>query len=445
MIRALLAALSLAWASFASAQEAIRWEGDLDAALDRAKTEGRPLLVAFNMDGEWANDEMVTARYRDPKVVGRSSGFICLAASKFDHTTVKEGDREVCSRFGSVTCAEHKQVERDARRRYLGGRSLVNAPQHLFVGPDGALLFRREWLVSTSQLLALMDRALREAGRGGNGGADGMPDSLRPPATPFEKTRWAERFRAKSIDEVRQALREAVALDREEAEALLEEEYGRAGSGDDRAEILRAMGQPGYERAVPFLLRVASGRDRMTRRHAIVSLEIVGADAAADPLFQAARRETDESVLKELLRAVAKLAPARKEVADLVLKRASDPKELLRGNALVAAADLADGGRAREAIRKGLADRVTDVRGCAVYSLGLLGEPEDLARLSRLEGEEPDFRVRLMIAGAKLLISTEGVAEPPPEYRLGLPLFAHDDIPHDGTWPAPRLGGRRGF
>ena len=85
--------------------ERIVWRGDLESALAKAKAEKLPILIAFNMDGEGANDTMVSEVYRDAKVVGRSRKFLCLVASKFDHDPVKEGDRSVCSRFGSVTCA----------------------------------------------------------------------------------------------------------------------------------------------------------------------------------------------------------------------------------------------------------------------------------------------------------------------------------------------------
>ncbi|HET6204516.1 MAG TPA: HEAT repeat domain-containing protein [Planctomycetota bacterium] len=416
----------------------IAWRGDLPGALEKAKAEKIPIFIAFNMDGEQANDWTVEVAYREPKVVGRSRKFLCFAASKYEHETAREGDREVCARFGSVTCAEHRQVEKDARRLFLGGRTLVNAPQHLFVAPDGTPLFRREWLISAEALADLMTRALKEAEIDPGAGAASAP------AGEFDREKWTERVHAKGVEKQREALERMVALDHPDAEGLLEAEFERA-DRDGRIEILRAMGEPGYERAVPFLLRVAGGREPLLRRHAIVSLEIVGSDKAAEALLQAAKKEGDRAVLKELLRAVAKLAPARKEVADLVLRRTSDSDDRLRANALVAAADLADVSRAREAARKALADKSADVRGCAIYALGLVGEKEDVARLKKLEEKETDFRVKVLLLGARTLLETEGGKDPEKGYHLALLFFAGDEIPHDGTWPAPSWAGKKGF
>ena len=416
------------------AADAIPWEGDFGAALQRAKEERKPVLIAFNMDGEAANDRMVQEVYRDARVLARASAFVCLVASKEDHGA----DEEPCPRFGTVSCTAHRQVEKDARREFLGGRAFVNAPQHLFVSPAGTLVFRREWEVSATQLRSMMDRALGESGSVPDPPAEGLP--------PFDEARWISRLRAKSVEEVREAMRELARLDRAEAQDLLEGQYARAGSNDDRVEVLRAMGEPGNARAVPFLLQVAANRDRTLRRHAIVSLEIVGDGAAADPLFEAAKKEREKTVRKELVRAVARLAPDREDVAGYVLRMTKDSDALLRGNALVASADLADGSRAREALRRALADKSTDVRGCAIWALGLAGAEEDQGRLAEVARTESDARLRPLAEGARLLLSTGGRGRPPREYVTALFFFAHDDIPHDGTWPLPpwaSMPGRR--
>jgi HEAT repeat protein len=432
-----LLALSLLFLQGASA-ERIVWRGGLESALEKAKAEKLPLMIAFNMDGEWANDSMVNEVYRDAKVVGRSRKFLCLVASKDDHEAVKEGDRSVCSRFGSVTCEEHKEVEKAARRLFLGGRTLVNAPQHVFVAPSGLLLFRREWLISADGLATLMARALKEAEVDPGAVAESLP------AGSFDREKWLESAREKGIEKQRDRLERLVGLDHPDAQALLEDEFERT-PGPGRVEVLRAMGEPGYERALPFLQKVAAGRDGLLRRHAIVSLEIVGSGKVVDPLLEAAKRESDKAILKELLRALAKLGPSRKEVADLVYKRASDADARLRANALVAATDLDDTARARELARKALGDKSPDVRACAVYSLGLIGEKSDLPRLAKLEEKESDFKVKVLFLGAKTLIESEGGKSPPQGYGIALLFFAGDDIPHDGTWPPPAWVGKKDF
>ncbi len=421
-----------------SSADRIAWRGDLDGALEKAKAERLPLMIAFNMDGEIANDLMVGEVYRDPKVVGRSRKFLCLAASKDDHDSAKEGDRAVCSRFGSLTCEEHKQVERDARRLFLGGRTMVNAPQHVFVAPSGQLLSRREWQISAEGLAGLMARVLKEAEIDPGASATSLPSGE------FNREKWLESAREKGVERQRDRLETLVSLDHPDAQTLMEEEFER-NPGPGRVEVLRAMGEPGYERGLPFLQKVAAGRDGVLRRHAIVSLELVGSEKAVDPLVEAAKRESDKGVLKELLRAIAKLAPSRKDVADLVHKRASDADARLRANVLVAATDLDDTAKARELARKALADKSPDVRACAVYALGLVGEKADLPRLAKLEEKESDFKVKVLLLGAKTLIETEGGKSPPQGYAIALLFFAGDDIPHDGTWPPPAWVGKKDF
>ncbi|MGH7151578.1 MAG: hypothetical protein ACREIU_12810, partial [Planctomycetota bacterium] len=186
--------------------ERIAWRGGLETALEKAKAEKLPILIAFNMDGEWANDSMVSEVYLDAKVVGRSRKFLCLAASKFDHETMKEGERYVCSRFGSVTCEEHKAVEMDARRLFLGGRTMVNAPQHVFVAPSGQLLFRREWLISAEGLATLMARALKEAEIDPGAVAESLP------AGAFDRQKWLEAAREKGVGRQRDRLARLVGL-----------------------------------------------------------------------------------------------------------------------------------------------------------------------------------------------------------------------------------------
>src|SRR5258707_296022 len=63
----------------------ILWQRSLDDALAIAQAEGRPLLVAVNMDGESASDRIVRERYRDPAFVAATRRFVCVIASAFRH------------------------------------------------------------------------------------------------------------------------------------------------------------------------------------------------------------------------------------------------------------------------------------------------------------------------------------------------------------------------
>jgi len=418
--------LFVAVASFGA--DRIDWQPDLDGALERARREKRALFVAVNMDGEEANDVIAEGHYRERVVVARARDFVCLVASADAHSP-----SGACPRFGAVTCADHQRVERQVRARYLGGATRVVAPQHLVVSPEGNVLRRREWALSEDELLLWMEEGLRDL----------EVERQRDPSVPFDDEGWRRRLgAARSPVKARGLFRELVAIDRSEAQDLLQRRFSEAKDEATRIEILRALGEPGYGRGSRFLLDRLADPSAKVRRHAVVSLERVGDGAATDPLLAAAKREKDEGVLKEIVRASARLAADRADVVDLVSRLAQDRRDLVRGNALVAAADLADREGALSLIRGGLADPSRDVLGCAVIGLALVGEPSDLAALSALESEAPELRFRLLLEVARRRIVSGPGLDVSTELQVALAVFAQDDIPHDGAWPPPPLPGR---
>jgi len=156
---AVLALSLLAPLSRGDADERIRWEPDAAAAFALAASEGKPLLVAFNMDDEVANDEAVRLHYRDPEIVRLSRKLVCLIGSIGDHT---DDPGETCPRLGSLTCAQHREVEKEIRRRFIEG-NLVEAPQHVLCAPSGEEMFRKAFQMSVPDLKRAMAAALIRA------------------------------------------------------------------------------------------------------------------------------------------------------------------------------------------------------------------------------------------------------------------------------------------
>ena len=105
----------------------IPWKTSLTEALKVAAAEKKPILIAFNMDRERANDRMAEDHYRDAAVVAAASKYVCLIASKFRHAEALD---DTCPRFGSVTCTDHIKCEMEARKTYLKTVN-VDSPQHL--------------------------------------------------------------------------------------------------------------------------------------------------------------------------------------------------------------------------------------------------------------------------------------------------------------------------
>ena len=120
----------------------IDWQRSLEDALALALAEGRPILVAVNMDGESASERIVREDYRDPDFVAATRRYVCVVSSVFRHAARDhddEGRRIPCPRLGQVTCGEHVALEPLCYDRWLGGERI--APRHALILPDGTKAF----------------------------------------------------------------------------------------------------------------------------------------------------------------------------------------------------------------------------------------------------------------------------------------------------------------
>jgi tetratricopeptide (TPR) repeat protein len=153
---------SLAWAGGSQDESPpqIHWQRSLEDALALSQAQGRPILVALNMDGESASERIVREQYRDPEFVRQTRAFVCVVGSLFRHSARDFDDRGVriaCPRLGEVTCGEHIALEPLLFERFLGGERI--APRHALVGVDGSVRFDLFLLFD----LTVIDRRLAAA------------------------------------------------------------------------------------------------------------------------------------------------------------------------------------------------------------------------------------------------------------------------------------------
>ncbi|MEZ5967021.1 MAG: hypothetical protein R3F56_24495 [Planctomycetota bacterium] len=144
----------------------ILWQRSLDDALALARAEGRPLLIALNMDGESASDRIVHENYRDPAFVSASRACVCLVASVFRHSPRDHdeyGRRIPCPRLGEVTCGEHIALEPILFDRYLTDGERV-APRHAVIRPDGTKAFDLSLCFDLRDIDRALQRVVDEAG-----------------------------------------------------------------------------------------------------------------------------------------------------------------------------------------------------------------------------------------------------------------------------------------
>lgn len=110
----------------------IKWQRTFQDALRVARTENRPIMVAVNMDGEIASEHFAGIRYRSVETGEMMSKYACVIASVYRHTPRdydENGNRVPCPRFGTVTCGEHIECERQLYDKYFEGRRI--SPRHI--------------------------------------------------------------------------------------------------------------------------------------------------------------------------------------------------------------------------------------------------------------------------------------------------------------------------
>lgn len=116
----------------------IHWQRTFEDALRVAQAENRPILVAVNMDGEIASEHFAGVRYREAATADEMSKYVCVLASVYRHTPRdydEQGQRVECPRFGTVTCGEHIEAERELYDKYFDGTR--TSPRHIVLEPDG--------------------------------------------------------------------------------------------------------------------------------------------------------------------------------------------------------------------------------------------------------------------------------------------------------------------
>lgn len=180
----LCAALLQTSATTAPPPPQIAWQPDLDAAVALAKERGRPLLLAFNMDGESASERIVREQYRDPDFVAAANRCVAVIGSVFRHNPRdfdEQGRRMLCPRLGAVTCGEHIALEPRLYELLQGERI---APRHAFLDASGATRFDLSLLFDLRDLEVALAEAVKSA-------PEGAVDAR--PATPPIET-WRQLF-----------------------------------------------------------------------------------------------------------------------------------------------------------------------------------------------------------------------------------------------------------
>jgi hypothetical protein len=435
----------------------IVWRASLRDAIEEAKKAKKPVFVAITaerVDGlqrlEPAGIELRERTYKHPDVVAKSREFVSvLLKDPID----SDNGGELRSRFG------------------MDG--LLVSPQHLFLHADGTLIRRKEYWefsrdseTSVKALLGYLDEALK-AHRARTPGAAAPtptappppPPTAPPPAAPSggapdapptdARSTWIretlERVKAGDPDGRAAAARELAAADAKgdcvgPLSAYLLEVKDQRKEHAIQLAILRALGRPGLEPAVPGLVAFLEAKDVEARSNAAVSLEYVGSASAIEGLTKRVSREKEDAVHSNLCRALGRCGARVDAVRKTLLKEYASAKNdrVAIGPIIGLAYSEKDEDTAR-ALEKALKKEGNRVkRGTLVWALVEVGDPGSLPLLREILAEESNPLAKGYLGGAVAALAGSG-SKSVVEQGLG-GLYRWNDI----SWDDARKGREGG-
>jgi len=333
----------------------VPWESSYELASDRAVEENKVIFIAINMDGEAANDRLANRVYRADSIAELAARTVNVVGSRFNH---RSGNKP-CKRFGTVTCGDHRLVEREVRGTVVmpdkNGR--VIAPQHFFLMPDGEVILsvtyeitrsELEWCFVTAMLKldpecgVVMPEGARVPRRLNMRGAAEVAVTVRPLSKDeLEKALKAMRSGFGALTEA-SAFRQLLVTDDPKAVAYISKELKSgylAMVPDLQQSTLRTIGATSpasFWKAVSPFLDPKYGQS--LRNEAAVALEQLDAPKSVRALKSALSKAKYVDMKKNVLRALGSAGAEDKGARKLILRYVKDKNSILRRNALLALA-----------------------------------------------------------------------------------------------------------
>jgi len=393
----------------------MEWESSLADGLQRAATENRAVFIAVNMDGEPVCEQLAEKYYRDKRLLELSRHMVCLFASKYFH----RGGTQVCSRAGKIPCADHQQVEKDLRREVmkLGAGSEMIAPNHIFLDPQGQVLFSVPYMLTKGELEWCMVEAIRKVtpsfawnlSSSARGPRRLVYGEVLSPGQPGGGASAAHPLSEEELDEVIKAFNRSGRGDRQstirqyfpsliltndkramsEVSNLLTSRWvlNRGRTPEMLREIGRSSPPAFWSVVAPFV----SHADLSVRNDAIVALELLGEPKALKVLTKQRSAEKEDSAKANLIRAIAAVGAGVRSAESLVLKTAArDKKEFQRINALVGLVHVENREKVNEVLLKALNDKGAGIRAAAAYTTAVRREKDLYTALEAARDVESD-------------------------------------------------------
>jgi hypothetical protein len=346
----------------------IDWQGDWDAALAQAQEQNKPIMVAFILRGESANEEVCRRHFKSPRIVEESRRFVCMLAAGGD------------ARPDDQAAPSNPALEMRARTELMSSPT-VSCPQFIFLMPDGkTTLVRHVWMLPEQELLKKMRLAY--------GFFD--PERAGPEVRNHrdQVERLLEEAAGNNQDERRVALKTLARTDDPRVIEFLIKQTGPSSESTRRLEAIYFMRDKNNAKAIDCLHGLLNHRDTNTRFYAAIALEGIGMVESTPHLVHALKREGKERVRTHLVRAVASCAGDKGELKEAVLKLLKSTGKLDKIAALYVATACEPDDELKKAIVRAAGHSSANVRSAAYYAIGTLKIEEARKRLKSRKSSE---------------------------------------------------------
>ncbi|MFT7677704.1 MAG: hypothetical protein ACI8QC_001687 [Planctomycetota bacterium] len=417
----------------------IQWSEDYAATLARGAAESKVVMLALNMDGERANNQMAQQSYKDREVIALTSHALCLVGSVSNHNSSGS-----CSRFGTVTCAAHQAIEKASRSGELsrdpGG--LIIAPQHVFLGPDGKVILSVPYLISTAELSWCLVVAINSV----NPEADlKLPSGARPPKRLIQEGVLgpAEEGMAKGskrsvgpatleeamelIDKLRkggrgtgkiQSLNRIMTCDEDEPrDFTMQQLRGGIGKKPERLRgLIHSIGVTAPASYWEVVAEYATNSDILMREEAAAALEQLAAPKSVKVITKALKKEKDGRVRGAWMRALGSAGADDSKVRSTLVKAASKEKDReAKTGAIVALGYLVPHKDVEAAIRKAYTSEDSDHMLAAACAMALTRDKKWRDMLYPMLKQEPQGQLHDALVGCLEVLTLgrlESLAKP---------------------------------
>lgn len=393
-----------------AAQSGIRWTPSFDEALAAAKAQNKVVMLAFNMAGERANDELVEDHYQDPTLARLSANTLNVFCSTATEARVR-----------GVTVAQQQAAEQQARLQVqkIGPGEDVIAPQHVFLGPDGTVLSSVAYRITKGELEWVLLDAIRKVDPTFTWQLS--PGARAPARLDFGKVERGQNTAPPSKAQVAEALKE---LKKSRGGMLRNLESVQLVMRSDEPEAIAfidttlkglqgPMLKPGLDTigliSPPAYHAVVAGhlddRDEDVRYAAAGALEHLAAPKALPALTKQWKAEKVDRVRGRLLRAMASSAPTSKEVLaqiDKVLDK--EPSADVRAHAVLALALIEDKAKVHDGLTRAMRDKSAKVRATVAFALAQRRDVEFAHALDEAAVHEEDAETKAWLEAAAAVV-----------------------------------------